>query len=440
MDLYIKKRNIYTFIFLLIYRFVLDFVYAEFVHKLFSYERFSLDFNLNKYLVSLVYFFVIYYILPKDNKKPSSVFLQLHFIIMIMPMFTMYALANESNIFMMLCCVFFIMECLIFRAVPNLKIIKIKNSKKLIYFIIILSSSFVYFSMIKANGIPSLKALNLNKVYEVRAMVKYPFLMAYLVPWQAKIVNPFLITTSYIKRNRIVFFFSIFLQILLYLIAAHKTFLFIPLAIIIVLIILKKKDFFSLGSCFAPLGEISAFLVHKVFNNIIIPSIVIRRFLFVPAQLRFFFYDFFSKHEFLYFSEGTIGKVLNRNSPYSIRAAYMIGGLYFDNFVVSANTGYLADAYANMGVFGMFIMSLLFSFILIFINSVSKNIDKELVIGMCLFSILSLNDGALLTNLLTGGMLLLLILLYLYSNIEEERVQNRNEKNCITNNDTDYIF
>lgn len=420
MKISFKKKNIYIFVFILIYKLILDFLYIEFVYKIYSYSIFKLEFNLNKYFISFIWFIIIFYILPKDSKKPSFIFLQLHFIIMIMPMFTIYALANQSGFFMSLCSICFIIECLIIKVFPDLKIIKIKNSKKIVYGIIFFITGFVYFSMIRANGQPTLKALNFNKVYEIRSSVKYPLLMGYMVQWQARIINPFLITTSYIKNNKKALFISILLQVLLYLITVQKSFLLIPLAIIIVLNIFKKYDFLIIGSFIAPLGIISAFLVYKFFNYIMIPSLFIRRFLFVPAQLKFFYYDFFSQHEFLYFSEGLFGKILGLNTPYGIKTANMIGGLYIGNYQTNANTGYLADAYANMGIFGMLVISLLFTFILILIDSLSKKNSKELVIGLCLYSVLSLNDGALLTTLLTGGLLLLIILLYLYSNDEKE--------------------
>lgn len=416
----IKTRIIFSFIFLLAYKLILDFVYIKFVHEYYNYMGFSLDFNIKKYIVSFIWFFVIFAILPKDINKPSSVFLQLHFIIMIMPMFTTYALANESGIFLALCCIFFIMECLILRFMPSIKIIKIKNSQCILYGIIICITAFVYISMIRANGLPSLEALNLNKVYQVRATTKYPFLMGYLVPWQAKIINPFLITTSYINKNRKTLLGSIFLQLILYLITAQKSFLFIPLAIIIIIKIVEKNDFLKLGSLLAPIGSLGAFLTYKITGNIMIPSLFIRRLLFLPSQIKFYYYDFFSRNEFLYFSEGLIGKVFGLTSPYNIKTSHMIGLIYFNSIEMSANTGYLADAYANMGVFGMFIISILFSMILILIDSLGKNIKNKLIIGLSLFSILSLNDGALLTILLTGGLLLLLIILYLYSNTKQE--------------------
>ncbi|KPU27362.1 hypothetical protein TR13x_04575 [Caloranaerobacter sp. TR13] len=422
----IKNKNFNIFILLLIYKLILDFVYVKFVNKLYHYMGFVLDFNIYKYIISFLWFVSIFTVLPKDNTKPSSIFLQLHFIIMIMPMFTTYSFANESNIFLTLSCICFILECQILRIIPSIKLRKIKNSYIILYWVIAIISVFVYISMIKANGIPTLKALNLSRVYEVRSIVKYPFLMEYLVSWQAKIINPFLITISYINKNKKLLAISVVLQLLIYLITALKAFLFIPLAIIIVIKILERDYFLSKISLLAPIGVLLAFMTYKLFGHIMFPSLIIRRLLFVPSQLKFFYFDFFSKNELLHFSEGVIGKIIGTSSPYAIKTANMIGYMYFGNIENNANTGYLADAYANMGILGMFVFSILFSMILILINSFSKNIKKELVIGLSLFSILALNDSALLTTLLTGGLLLLLLLLYLYTNHENDRIKSLN--------------
>lgn len=394
---------------------VLDFTYVKFVYKYYAYMGFKLDFSMLKFIFSFIYFIIIYFVLPKDEKKPSYIFLQLHFIIMIMPMFTLYAFANEAGRFMFYVNILFIMECILVRLLPIIKITRIKNSKKLLKWIVIGMSIFVYGSMIRANGIPSLRALNILSVYDIRGNVKYPFLMGYLVAWQAKIINPFLITISYINKNKRMLILSILMQLLIYLITAHKSFLLIPFAILVIIYILKSEKFLKLSAFLAPIGLIFSYLTEIIFGNLIIPSLFIRRFLFVPANLRFNYYEFFSNNKFLYFSEGQIGKVLGLQSPYSVKIANWIGYLYSGNIETSANTGYLADAYANMGVFGMFLISIILVGIFIFIDSMSTRIDKKIVIGLSLFSMMGLNDGSLLTALLTGGMLLLLILLYLYS-------------------------
>lgn len=421
----IKNKTFTVFTFLFIYKLLLDYVYIEYVNKYYSYTGFVLDFNIYKYIISIFWFIILFMALPKDNTKPSSIFLQLHFIIMIIPMFTTYAFANESNVFLALSCVCFILECIILKIAPNIKLRKIKNSNIILYFIIIINTVFVYGMMIKANGIPTLKAINLNKVYQIRAVVKYPFLMAYLVPWQGKIINPFLITISYIKKNKKLLAFSLFLQLILYLITAHKSFIFMPLAIIIIIKILERDNFIRKLSLFAPLGILFVYGMHKLLNSTVIPSLIIRRFLFVPSKLKFFYYDFFSKNELLYFSEGIIGKLIGTKSPYTIKTVNMIACIYLNNIETNANTGYLADAYANMGVFGMFIFSILFSLILILVNSFGKRIKKEIVVGLSLASALALNDSSLLTTLLTGGFLLLLLLLYLYSDHNYNELNNK---------------
>lgn len=240
--------------------------------------------------------------------------------------------------------------------------------------------------------------------------------MGYLVNWQAKIINPFLITISYVINNKVMLLLSILMQVFIYLITAHKSYILIPIAIIIIIIkILEKRNFFSNGIVLAPIGLFFSYLTYIIIGNLTIPSLFIRRLLFVPARIKFNYYDFFSKNKMLYFSEGLIGKILGISSPYEINAANLIGYLYDGNIGTWANTGYLADAYANMGVFGMLIISLLLVVIFLIINSFSTKINKEVVVGLSVFSILSLNDGALLTTIFTGGLLLLLVILFIYS-------------------------
>lgn len=62
-------------------------------------------------------------------------------------------------------------------------------------------------------------------VYDIRSNVKYPFLIGYLVNWQAKIINPFLITISYVINNKVMLLLSILMQVFIYLITAHKSYI-----------------------------------------------------------------------------------------------------------------------------------------------------------------------------------------------------------------------
>lgn len=418
----IKQRSIAVLIYLIIYKLMLDISYIGFVHKLFEYMGFYLDFNLIKYMVSFIIMISLYIAIPKNQEKPSTIILQLHYIMMIIPMFTIYAFMDESSLFLILIVSMFLLQSILLRILPNIKIIRIKESKKILYVLLGFITVVVYTTMIAINGMPSLAALNDSNVYLIRASISYPFAMTYLVNWQAQVINPFLISIAYLEKKWRLLFFSIFLQFFLYLMTAHKTFLLITIAIIFTMVIISKWDFLIMSSKTAALGTFSLFIFYKITNLILIPSILLRRLLFVPAHIKFSYYDFFSKNEFMYFSLGVIGKVFNIKYPYDINIAYLIGEEYYNSPGTWVNVGYLADAYANMGVFGMFVISILFISILKLIDSLSLTVGKELTIGITLFSILSLNDGSLLTSLLTGGFLFLLCVLYLYSSSKLDKL------------------
>lgn len=421
------NRSLKIVMILFFYKFLLDISVFTFIEKQYGYIGGVTDFNMLKFLVSNVYLAIIYLIMPKKSERPSHVFLQLHLIIMIIPMLSLYGVQNKPSLYIGMVVIMFVLQTLIIRSSKKIKLMKIKHSNKILLLLITSISLFVYFSMIRANGLPSLRALNFFSVYEMRGSVVYPFLMNYLVHWQAKVINPLLITISYLNKKTKLLTFSMLLQIVLYLITAHKSFILIPFAIIVVIKALDKYDFFKVAAYLSSLGIVASLILYKVFNLILFPFIIIYRFLFLPAQIKYYYYDFFSNHSFIYFSEGLIGETFGLNSPYEMPTHNMISSIYFGLPDSAANTGYLADAYSNGGFLGMLIITIILSFIFIIIDSLTVHIRKNLVIGMSIFLIIGLNDLGLLTTLLTGGMIFLILVLYLEN---ESRLLTGGNTNC----------
>jgi len=417
----IKKDKLYLLLSLIIFKLVLDFVYIVFVNKLYAYSNFTINFNLTKYIISFIWLFVIYIFLPKDNSKTSSIIILLHFMIMVVPMLTIYAMKDESTVYLNMVTSCLILECIIIRLIPEIKITKTKQGKYIFYFLIFTITVFVYSSMIYANGLPSLRALNVLNVYEVRGGVKYPFLMNYLVAWQAKAINPIMIATSYKYKNNKTMISFIGLQLLLYLITGNRSFLFIPIAILIVMYIFKYRYILNLITYAASAGCLGTYLIYVFSKSLTLPSLFVRRFLFVPAQIKYFYYDFISKNTFLYFSEGILGKIIKSEYPYDMNFVNLISDVYFNKPNSAANTGYFGSGYANLGFKGMLIYTVILSAILILIDSIGKKSDKSMITGITLFSLLTLNDSDLLTTLLTGGLLFLIMLLYLYAGIDKNK-------------------
>lgn len=417
---YIRKSKVKLFLGLFIYKLILDFVYVYLVSAEFSYNNFLVDLNIEKYIFSIICFFLISHIIPDENDKPSSIILLLHYIIMVLPIFTMYAFNDESSKYFIMVCICFSLECLLIRYLPDIHITKFKEAKVFFVAIVLATTIFVYLSMLRANGLPTLKALNILSVYDIRENVRYPFLMNYLVNWQAKAINPLMIAVSYKYKQKKPLIIFIGLQLLIYLITAHKAYLFIPIAIIVIMKIADREKILHIIANVASIGCVISYVLYKLDVTLLLASFFVRRLIFVPAKVKFNYYDFISNNEPLFFSEGLIGKLFNVEYPYDVRFVNLISEIYSNNPDSASNTGYLGSGYANLGFVGMLIYTIILVFILLLIDSLGSRLDKSMITGMVLFSMLSLNDSDMLTTLLTGGLLFLLLLLFLYASFDDE--------------------
>jgi len=141
-------------------------------------------------------------------------------------------------------------------------------------------------------------------------------------------------------------------------------------------------------------------------------SLFTRRLLFVPSQVNFFYYDYFSTHGYIFLSYHKIFSSF-LNYPYQLSPPNLIGEVYFNNPQIHANTGLFGDAYMNFGFVGLILWGIFLVIILKLADASSKGKDIKLTVAAIAIVILNLRNGALLTNIFTHGLLLALILLYL---------------------------
>ncbi|ALC88207.1 hypothetical protein AM499_12100 [Bacillus sp. FJAT-22090] len=134
----------------------------------------------------------------------------------------------------------------------------------------------------------------------------------------------------------------------------------------------------------------------------------------------FLYYDFFSSNEKVYLSNSIFRFFIE--NPYPIPIPNLIGSIYYQNYDTWVNVGYLADAYMNFGFLGILLFSILLGIILKMFDTLSHEKGIELVIVTSFIPFFGLMSGALLTKLLTGGILLAFVLLIL---LVEKRGQKR---------------
>ena len=149
-------------------------------------------------------------------------------------------------------------------------------------------------------------------------------------------------------------------------------------------------------------------------RNNMLYALINERVLFLPAKIKNCYFDFFSRNDFVWFSQSSFAKILNIQSNYSENIPNLIGDLYFNRPDMWTNTGFIADAYANAGILGIAFICLLLVFVLLsarkHISYIHNSYKKVIEILFVLYFI-SLNDGGAISVLFSGGMLILLILI-----------------------------
>ena len=89
--------------------------------------------------------------------------------------------------------------------------------------------------------------------------------------------------------------------------------------------------------------------------------------LFLPSQLNFYYFDFFSGNP-LYFAESNLFKMFV-DYPFDKPIGYVISEAYFSSSGMNANNGIIGDGYMNLGYWGVALNVALVSLIFAFFNS-----------------------------------------------------------------------
>lgn len=155
----------------------------------------------------------------------------------------------------------------------------------------------------------------------------------------------------------------------------------------------------------------AASLESRIAGTYVLNDFAVRRTLVTPSQLSTYYCEYFSKNPHLYFRDGLLGSLLG--DPHPVSAASQIGYEYFGSEEIIANSGIWATAYAHVGFVAMPIVGLLAAWLLGVIDRMAS--VRSYVVGSGIAFVIGLTwaEKAFHTSLLTGGVVWLLLLLYL---------------------------
>jgi hypothetical protein len=412
-SLLVKKNTIEPFLSLFLFKTVLDLSYYFVVSRVWGNAGYCLSVSIVKFIESYFLLFLMFIFMPKMTRRLSEIIIWLLVLFSYVPMLTVFALADKARIYMYATTGFWLLVFLLLNVIPRMSFnfLKKRQSKIICYSIFIFFSVAILVIIYKYLGFSF--NFDINKVYEIRAKYKninIP-LAFYLFNWLSYIINPAFFAIFLKKRRWFFVVLVIFIQFILFSVTGNRIYLLIlPYIYTLTRLFQSKRPFVyaCLGiSLIIILGMFSYWLTKDVW----VTGFFSERLFISPANLSFQYYDFFSQHDFIYFSSTTIFSSF-LHYPYHVDPPHLIGEVYYGPDS-NANNGIVADAYMNFGFMGFILWPILLVIILKLADSCAKHKDMEIALAVMGTTVLSLVNGYLFTSLLTNGVVIGLLILYL---------------------------
>ena len=422
---YGTRTTIEYYVFIIVIRLLYDYMYCTSIYPLYAYVGFKCENAPTSYLMSWAMLIIIGSLAKKlyENRehKISMEVLFVIFIIMFIPFTTMIGCRALTGSFvfwnMIYYLILFSLVCVSDRLRgARLKIImshsKVIASNEMLIAIAVVSMLVVMY--ISGRYTHFRFNFSLSNVYDLRLEARefdLPTILNYLFAW-TKVLIPVLLAI-FIRQNRIIMVAACILtQLLSFGIDGAKAPLFMTIVVIMIQFVptfntsMMNKWFVQGISLLLFFGVIE----QRMIGTIFISSGIIRRMSFLTNLISSWYYDFFTNNSPDFF-KGSFLRYIGFHSQYTEGIARMIGRLYMNNAATNANNGMIADAFANLGYVGVFIMPILMIIVLKMLDSYSCGLDLRIYIIISLYIAIQLMNSFLATAFLTGGILVLLILL-----------------------------
>ncbi|MDE2184681.1 MAG: hypothetical protein KGJ78_16800 [Alphaproteobacteria bacterium] len=155
----------------------------------------------------------------------------------------------------------------------------------------------------------------------------------------------------------------------------------------------------------------------------LVVSLVYMRTFCMVGVLTSIYTEFFQLHPHTYFSHISILRMFI-DYPYSDALGRVIGGYLSPDLPMDANANFLAtDGMAGLGFWGIVLAGLFFRFFIALFDGVTQ--PKDLALASCALVpvLVGVTNSSMFTSLLTGGGVMLALLLYLHGNsVPDEHV------------------
>lgn len=395
-------------------------IYSIYVVVIYEYMGFKNEFNFGNLLISVILLSVSSFMIRKPG-LPSHFFLHLCLALTITPSLVLFCGSNLPIEFVLTTISAFWLMVITANTihVPRLHTIHI-NTVKIFTVLSIVVALFIGSIFLFEGG--RYLNFNLSAVYKFRqdAAANLPSIYGYLSSITGKIFIPFGIVLSLLYKRWLMLAFWGSASVLLFALTSHKAPLFYPIFVIFVYFVFQKKNalnYFLIALIgVVMVGALDFWIYSQGYGRLSgwFGSLFLRRALLIPSLLNWFYFDFFSTNPHYLWSQSKFSLGLTE-SPFELNFVNLIGREYFGREEISANTGWIGSGYANAGLFGVYLYSIIIGAFFSFLNAYAKKIETPLVISFFTIPVMVMLRSTDLPNmLLTHGLVVSIAILFIF--------------------------
>ncbi len=421
------KNWILLFLGMLIFRVCIDLNYALLIAG--TGTRYpAVNFDLFRYALSYLWCIVLFAMIRHSEEKASTFLLYLVFLLQIVPISSIYGLWGVGSAYYHVLCLAFLLCELLVGCAPERRNIQrntlISNVMHTGYALII---PFVLLIVFLSNGLPTLTALDISQVYELRGSDAFQVgkYVQYLLVWTTSFFVPLFLARSIVDRNYLTALGLALIQLLFYLYTGHKTYLFIIPLVVVCSFWSRRKHFYKelflcLCAGFSVLSLLSIVATYtdilpSALEDLLIRgnSYLFRRTMVVPAINKFVYFDYFSTHPKMGLGGVFPTWLISLDNPYAtIPYSYDISAIYYGMPEMNSNTGFLAEGFLRFGHWGTFLVLAIFAMLLRQIDSLQNRLGYALTVSIFICPVYALADAYLLDQLLFGSWMPALLFMF----------------------------
>jgi hypothetical protein len=406
------------------------YAYVEFINPVFDYAYYIYN-NPSLESILLTYLFLILPLVFYKN-KPTAAYYGIAFIYIMcyLPGQLMLMFMWKHAFFDLLITQFFLllsMGILFFistkvsrvavnyeaNLLPNKKFDSIVIALTIIATILVVSTYYKYMRIVSFADVYDLR-------FETNA-IKTSVIMDYMLLWLTYVFIPYFFAMGIVKKRNFYIAIGLILGVIIYASSGAKLALLMGVTILAIHFLFKRKGDF-LTNMLLYCGIFMLFLIIFIPDDM--PWLYSKSMIFIrtfgtPGWTLVTYHDFFSQNGYTYYGHINIVNFVFANYPYSSYSlGQMIGMEYSGSSDANFNANFWSsDGFAGAGVVGLVIATFFLSVFLFILNNVARFYSPHFLTLFLVGYWQALLNVPFMTSLLSGGGLLIVLLLQIKNKI-----------------------